>query len=218
MNTYKITFILLTPMAFIDLPTFDGVLSYAFARESNKENHFVQKLNYDKDELIDFSKMPLRMHENGYFIASQMYHSESIESVQRWKKRWANKNDNIADFGKNKRKVDISRGVFKSYDMPIITKDIEKVWFYFQSDDIEQVENLINKWIHFLGKKKSQGFGEIKNFEITKDFFNFAEIYRPIPCEFVDISQIKSFRLNYCAWKPPYWMPENFAKCVVPYE
>lgn len=214
-ETYKITFEMVKSMSFIDLPTFDGILSYAFAREKNGDKPFIQKLNYESDELIDFSEMPITRHENGYFIASSMFFGdcEIIEDTQRWRKRWDCKNDRLADFGKNKRKIDISRGQFKSYDMPITTKLIEKCWFYFQSTNVNEVERLLKKWIHFLGKKRSQGYGEIKSFKIETTKFDFNKIYRPIPVKFLD--SYDSEKIKYCAWRPPYWLPDNFDNCIV---
>jgi len=218
-NTYKITFTLLTPMAFIELPTFDGVLSYAFAREKMRESKagFQQKLNYEPDELIDFSDMPITMHSNGYFMASSMFFSdiEILEDTQRWRKRWDCKNDKIADFGKNKRKIDVSRGKFKSYDMPLSTKLIEKCWFYFQSEHIKEVERLVFKWIHFLGKKRSQGYGAIKGFKIESAEFDFNKTFRPIPTKFINTGNFEKVNFNYCAWRPPYWLPANFENCIV---
>ena len=72
----------------------------------------------------------------------------------------------------------------------------------------------LEKWINFLGKKRSQGYGEIKNFNIESDNFNFSNIYRPIPVKFINPLSIEKINIKYCAWKPPYWLPENFDTCV----
>jgi len=215
-NTYKIIFNLQTPMSFIDFPTFDGVLSYAYAREISKNKTFVQKLNYDNAELIDFSNMPIIMHKNGYFMASSMFYNsnETIEDTQKWRKRWDCKNDKIADFVKNKRKLEINKGCFKSYDMPISTKLINECWFFFQSENIEYINYLVSKWINFLGKKRSQGYGEVKSFKIESSDFNFNEIFRPIPIKFLN-SKFENINVKYCGWRPPYWLPDNFDNCIV---
>lgn len=219
MQTYKIIFKLLTPVSFIDIPTFDGILSYAFAREKLKGQRFVQKLNLTKEEILDFSEMPIAMHENGYFMASRMFwdKSKAIEHTQRWRKRWANKYDGIADFGNKIRKVRINSSEFKSYDMPLRVMSIDSVWFYFQSESMQEVDRLVRKWIYFIGKKRSQGYGEISFFNIKKAEFDFSKIFRPIPSESlkIDFQKFEKIEIRYCAWKPPYWLPENFAQCVV---
>lgn len=219
MQTYKIIFKLATPVSFIDIPTFDGILSYAFAREKLKGQGFAQKLNITKEELLDFSEMPIVMHEKGYFMASRMFWDETkaVEHTQRWRKRWANQHDEIADFGKQIRKVRINAGAFKSYDMPLRVVAIDKVWFYFQSESMQEVNRLVRKWIYFLGKKRSQGYGEISFFNIEKADFDFSKMFRPIPAESfeIDLQKFEKIEIRYCAWKPPYWLPENFAQCVV---
>lgn len=220
MNTYKITFNLLTAVSFIDLPTFDGILSYAFAREVKKDTIFEQKLNYLEEELIDFSKMPLCKHKNGYFLASTMRFdnaNEIIEDTQRWRKRFDCKHDYLADFGKNKRKIDITRGEFKSYDTPFGTKLIDNCYFIFQSDNVNFVEYLLKTWVHFLGKKRSQGCGAIKDFTIEKTTFDFNTIFRPIPIKlYENFNPQTEYNIKYCAYQPPYWLPQNFEKCLIP--
>jgi hypothetical protein len=152
-------------------------------------------------------------------MASRMFWDETkaVEHTQRWRKRWANQHDEIADFGKQIRKVRISAGEFKSYDMPLRVVAIENVWFYFQSESMQEVDRLVRKWIYFLGKKRSQGYGEISFFNIEKAEFDFSKIFRPIPAESFqhDLQKFENIEIRYCAWKPPYWLPENFAQCVV---
>lgn len=219
MQTYKITFKLATPVSFIDIPTFDGILSYAFAREKLKGQGFAQKLNITKEEMINFSEMPIIAHEKGYFMASRMFWDESkvIEFTQRWRKRWANKHDKLADFGKKIRKARINSGEFKSYDMPLRVLEINEVWFYFQSKSFPEVDRLIRKWIYFIGKKRSQGYGEISFFNIEKSNFDFSGIFRPIPIKLMKTDLEKEFKcqIKYCAWQPPYWLSTNFEECYI---
>jgi len=58
---YKITFNLQTPISFLERSTFDGLLSFCYAKELLQDK-FSQKLSYDKKEQIDFSGMPLNIH------------------------------------------------------------------------------------------------------------------------------------------------------------
>lgn len=209
---FKITFRLTSSISFIDKPCFDGILAYAWTKE-----HFgtVQaRLSIPKDELIDFNAvLPIMVHENGYFLASHMFFDGNcaIEQTSSWKKRWASKHDQIADFGKSKRKIDVGRGEFKSYDMPINLVNTPEVWFFFHSDDIKMVEHLIDKHICFLGKKRSQGYGEISDFAIEE--IPDQKIIRPVPKKF--FTSIPPGEIKYCAWKPPYWLPDNFDICII---
>jgi hypothetical protein len=218
MQTYKINIELNSPVAFIDRPTFDGILAYAWVREKTANKNLGQKLNLTKDELIDLSDMPIAMHENGYYIASSMFYDKenAVEFTERWRKRWGNKHDSLADFGKQKRKVRVNAGPYKSYDMPLRVVHVERVWFYFRTDKIEKVRELINKHIHFIGKKRSQGYGEISLVGFEKSDYNFSDIYRPIPARFLDISEYESLTIREHSWKPPYWLPEHIEPCAVP--
>jgi hypothetical protein len=135
----------------------------------------------------------------------------AIEQTGSWKKRWANNHDQLSDFGKAKRKVDVGRGEFKSYDMPINLVSIPEVLFIIESDNISNVEYLIGKHILYLGKKRSQGYGEISDFSIEP--VQNERIIRPVPVRF--LSENLEGELKYCAWKPPYWLPENIEPCLI---
>ena len=212
-KTYKIEFRLKKGISYIDLPSFDSILAFAYVREQNQGKPMIQKINYDKEELIDFSNMPILRHENGYFISSLMHVDELdiIEQTKRWRKRWDCKNDSIVDFGKQKAQINVNRETFKSYDMPISVKLIDKVWFYFKSDNVNEVYRLIDKWIHFLGKKASQGIGHVSGFSITES--DKKEIIRYVPIKFLDNCDTET--LKYAGWYPPYWLPDNLELCAL---
>lgn len=216
MKTYKVTFAMEAPLAFTDPPMFDSLISYAYAREVLGDK-FSQKLNISPNEMLDYSKMPIVQHKNGYFMASRMFWDEenAISHIQRWRKRWAAKRDYLTDFEKKKRKVRINAGEYKSYDMPLTCITTHHVWFYFQSDDIQKVKILLKKWIHFIGKKRSQGYGFFNHFEIEESNYDFPIGFRPIPVRFLKPADIDNdCQLKYTSWKPPYWLPDNFENCV----
>lgn len=219
MKSYKITFALSTPLSFISPPTLDGVLSYAYARETLGDN-FSQQLSISKDDMLDFSKMPIVQHEKGYFMASVMFWDKEnmTEFTEKWRKRWDAKHDDLVN---KPQKIRVQQGKFKSYDVPYDLKDIREVWFYFQSDDVEKVDYLLGKWVYFLGKKRAYGNGLIESFKIEESDFDFeAQAFRPIPTDHIDITDMVmkkkefKFSLAYCAWQPPYWLPDNMANCI----
>lgn len=215
---YKITFNMKAPICFIDKPIFDAIIAYCYAREY-LGNKFKQALNYDEKELIDFEAMPIKRHKDGYFIATWMFWEKEVEYQGSWKKRWANEHDHLADFGKLKRKVRINAGEHKSYDMPMNLHHIPKAWFYFDSEDVNEVMRLIDKWIFGIGKKTSQGYGEFSSYVIEKCDFDFqGESCRPIPIsedQFMEIMKTpNSLSLKYTGFRPPYWLPQNQGYCV----
>lgn len=200
-------------ISFTDLPTFDGLIAYAYAREKMQGKPIVTRQYIPDEELIDFSEMPIKKHPNGYFMASQMMYDEqkATESVERWRKRWHNKHESLADFGQNKRKVDVQRGEFKSYDMPIRLVSVPEVWFLFESDDIQEVENLVTKYIFGIGKKRTVGHGEIDGFSICET--TNEGIIRPIPLRFREGNEGGMIKL--CTWHPPYWDVSKAEICLI---
>lgn len=211
---YKITFQLKSAISFIDLPVFDALLAWCYMKE--KYGYVDQKLTIVQEEIELFHDLPIKKHDEGYFIASWMQFDETkeIEFTSTWKKRWANKTDHIVNFGKKLKKVMINKGDYKSYDIPIVLHNIKEVWFYFESKNIKEVENLISKHLYGIGKKTSQGYGEIESFEIENiDFNPFEQIIRPIPASSDYILQGGSARMM--GYRPPYWLPENQKLCKV---
>lgn len=208
---YKITFKIKTPMSFSGAVMFDGILAYAYAQEQlTGVDCQTQKLSYSKDELIDFSPMPLVKHEDGYFMASWMFYEDTVEYLGSWKKRWANEHDELSDFGSQKRKVRINAADFKSYDTPIRLVDIPECWFFFQSDNPDEVSRLISNHVFGIGKKTSQGNGLIESFSITPiDYNPFKNTIRPIPVG------APGPGIQFVGYYPPYWMQENQGFCRV---
>lgn len=218
MKSYKITFHLNTPLSFIAPPTFDGILGSAYAQEVLGER-FEQKLHIPKDELLDFTPMPIVKNEKGYFMASVIHYDPThmTEFTERWRKRWETQYDFLVA---NPSKIRTQQGKFKSYDVPYVLRDLKQVWFYFQSEDVAQVEYLIAKWIPALAKKRSHGNGDILRFEIEETDYDFDnQVFRPIPTDLIDINLLTSkpnfkFSLAYCSWQNPYWAKENMTNCI----
>lgn len=215
---FKITFELGSPISFTTRPTFDAILAYAYVHDML--GYVPQFLNISESGVLKFENLPIKRHEKGYFLASYMQYDESIaiESIEKWKKRWANKYDYLADFGKGKkRSISIQSGEFKSYDVPFPIIDIPEVWFYFDSDNIAEIDRLIDNYVSHIGKKRSQGFGYIKSKKLEIIDYNPFEndIIRPIPFEFIDKEKFPNVELDFTAWKPPYWNSCNFELCAI---
>jgi len=220
---YKITFKLSSPISFIDKPLFDGIIAYLFFKDKygiieHSVKHEYNPL-YDVDLFPDF---PLKKDSNDLYVSSFMQFDNSLNYTSSWKKRWANQHDYIADFGKSKRQVEIDKGAFKSYDTPLNLYSIPEVYFYFDTDNLEFLTKLVsNLW--GLGKKTSQGYGEIESFDIEKLDYNPFEkqVLRPIPILLSGLDpneQSKALVDGRCAMhrvKPPYWSVQDMKMCLV---
>jgi hypothetical protein len=89
---------------------------------------------------------------------------------------------------------------------------------WYGEGDIKRIEELISG-IHFIGKRRGSGFGEIAGFSMESADLDglqgpFDEPLRPIP-EGLFKGDTSSLRAD-AAWKPAYWHPENRAVCYVP--
>lgn len=89
---------------------------------------------------------------------------------------------------------------------------------WYAEGDAPAVERLISD-IHFIGKRRANGFGEILRYSIEPTDLdgligNFGEPLRPIP-ESLFNGDKTSLRAD-SAWRPAYWHPDNRAICFVP--
>lgn len=207
-----------SPIATQQTIMFDGILAYAYFQEhAPNDQKQVGLLSYDAK--FDFSKMPLVLHEKGYHIASWMLYDTTkvSEQMHTMLKKWDETNDYMADFGKSKRQVMIDRGEFKTTQIPIRIINVPQCWFYFQSENVQEVKRLIEKHIVGIGKKISRGYGFFKSFDIeeVENIFD-TQILRPLPANEDDLKNLQGMqRYEYRSWKIPYWLPENFCFCRV---
>lgn len=212
---YKVTFYFRTPVLQTQPPMFDGLLAKLWVLENLPPEQHGRK-NIPVNEIIDFSdKLPI-VYKNGIPQASEMFwhKDQSVNDIVRYRKKWEQRYDHLANFGKKKAQVSVMRGEFKSYDIPYQATAMLLAWFYFESENINEVERMLHL-LNGIGKKANIGGGEIKKFEIeTTDEVSFdTDILRPIPIRLrPDIVRKIQFR----AWKPPYWLPENMEACYVP--
>jgi len=197
---YKITFKMVSPVVLMDNVTFDSILAYCVYSHYRK----ITDIKTSGGKEIDESKqdIPVTKHKDGFYLASWDITTEEHESVERWRKRWDNTNDRLADFKKAKRKIDTARGKYKSYDMPIVVKSIDEISFYFKSKEVGKVSFFINNYLVGIGKKVKMGYGWFSGFEIEKVKDSDVLYYRPTPKNFK--SPLKTID-GFGGIKPPYW-------------
>lgn len=218
---YKITFTLKSGFCAAYPPLFDSILSWAYCvayanRDTDLRGELVW-MSDDDSRVFDFSTVLTIVYRDGLPCASEMFWDKdaAVLDVIRKRKKWDNKNDDIADFGKKKAQAQINKGEFKSYDIPYQVTVVDKVWFYFESNDLEGVRDLL-RYVVGLGKHASEGYGEIESYEIEPESelsFESGRILRPIPVAWMGE---QPYRRQLRAWKPPYWNPANNVLCYVP--
>ena len=218
MRYYKILFKLANKVvSFSDAtpPCFDGILAFAYMKHKNPDSIIFSDIAIR--DIQDFSELPICKHEAGYFLASQIQYDKQAcsRSFRNINSRWHSTHDYIADFNGNKRSVSVIRGEFKSVQLQIQTKQIDSVWFYFASEDIEFVRLLAGQ-IGSIGKKHNQ-LGLVDSFEIEElDNNPFTEtLLRPIPAS-IGITQKYAGVIKFCTWKPPYHQIQFAERCLCP--
>ena len=213
-----VTFELQSPVVFTDFLYGDGILSYAVVLEALGDD--IHNLPDIRNKLFDIP-LPLEMRGKKlkYPAMSVGFLGSGVDGITRWRKKWDEVDDDRADFGTKKQQVIKGGGAYKMYDMPVRYVSVKSVKFHC-CGNIDIISTLMKK-ITAIGKKRSQGYGavrkvvvkaEAKDFSCVKDGF----VTRPIP---ITESKPKwKGEKRFCAYKPPYWLPDNMAECILPRE
>jgi len=215
---YKITFEMISPICYTELPIFDSII--AFCEYCEKHRMYTDSHSPIGHEVLEFD-IPIQKHSAGFYLASYLCFSNEIEGVDSWKKRWHEKDDNIVHFGKGKRRVHTGMGEFKNFDMPMVIHSVKEASFYFDGDK-DYIEYLVCTHLTGLGKKTSMGFGWFKSLAIEKSCEKEKLLYRPLP--FVDTTEkINGLGINpanyvssFGSYRLPYWKPEYKEKILIP--
>jgi len=227
MSNFKITMHMGSPVGTIGYVYLDGILFRAAGLEMYGEdyiNHtipletFIPAINERLATIFDT--------RYGVLCASVGF-GENKEYTDSWSKRWDDVYDDVVKFNeKTKARVDVASGSFKNYHMPFMNKAFKDVIFYARGNATE-IERLLRTYIFSIGKKCSQGKGEILSMgfeEMEEDYSLFkGEIpMRAIPTEnypkYMDacIKNNRPFNIQTHPVMPPYWSIDNLKRCYMP--
>ena len=219
-ENFKVTAHMNTPIASVDYIILDSVISCAVAKEKLKDEYYNGENKYGTKEEIDNWLGDILDKEKEVYCTSIGF-GDCLESVTSWSKSFDSKNDDIINFtGKGKKRVDIGGGYFKNYHMPIVLKSFKTITFYVRGD-MGKVKHLLENYIFYLGKKGSQGFGEVVLWEFEKiendySLFKDGDVMRPLPARLCDLENIENYKVQNYAIIPPYWREDNIELCVMP--
>ena len=103
---------------------------------------------------------------------------------------------------------------YPTFETPSVT--------WFCEGDPDEIIDLL-RGVHFLGKKRAQGYGQVmeSGWSVDEDDLDgivgpAGEPLRPVPADM--FTGDRSLPLVDAAWRPPYWNPGNRAACYVPVE
>jgi CRISPR type IV-associated protein Csf3 len=221
-KNFKVIAHMASPVCVTDFIILDGVISAAIAKKLNGDNYYCGANICGTKETIDEWLNKVLDKQYGVYCTS-IGLGDSKEYISSWCKRWDDKNDDMVKFkGKGKQRIDIGSGNFKSYHMPLVIKSYKNITFYVRGD-MENVKELLENYIYYLGKKSSQGYGQIRKWEFKEveqdwSIWKDNKPMRPIPglqCqEYIKVG--KDLNLQECAIIPPYWRQDYRELCVMP--
>ena len=221
---FEVTATLANSAILYDSPTLDGILSWAVIAEVTQgrglpdtaEPYFIplplQRLWTCPDTLA-----PL-------WNATQFFPlEESVQHTVFWHKRGYR-----PELIKRKKMRGIEKphnpsfrtGPLKEYRIPMPRQSCLQ-WRAYGVGDMECIMQLL-KTVGYLGKKRTQGFGTIANWNIQKiteiDYFHNGQFIKSFPIDYPNIPEPPSgvtFSRYEAGWTPPYWYAGLYRPCIL---
>lgn len=210
MQAFKVTFNLKSPAVVNNDVYLDSLISSAKCREILKDKFFSNSKQAGDIELIRSTLDCLIEREFDVYKCSKLFFTDESCATTNYVKRFEHKFDFYVDANK---KVDEQRGFFKSaYNALYYSLDYSP--YAFCEGDLGEIKRLLTDNIQFIGKKASQGYGQIKSIEFEEiDKFNWIHnnaLVRNIPAKYA--SQFKGlcdFDIAEIPLISPYWREER---------
>jgi CRISPR type IV-associated protein Csf3 len=149
-----------------------------------------------------------------YACSFAVWPDHTAEGKSYWEKRIDAGRMDIVDLGKT-RKINIGKGEYRSYHMPIFYLSALRVEWYAVGNALEIERLLRDVWA--IGKKTAQGWGRVIRWEVEpwpEDWSarRNGELMRAIPIT----GDFDKNRVTLTGFRPPYWLRENQALCQTP--
>jgi len=143
---------------------------------------------------------------------------------ERWNTtRWRTHFDHDPEHQIKETHVNTSSGEFKSYNAALPYAATDSLTFFFEGD-ADRVVELIEDHVPAVGKKRSQGFGRIRDVQVTSAegavesaIYHNGRVLRSLPAKHAPIPD-PSFRYERRTVRPPYWHAANQTMAVPPFE
>lgn len=158
MKPLRITARLITPLATSDdySPSLDGLLEALWYDQRGEYSPNVTRETYQR------APLPLALGDldgEWYWKVSAPHYRYRSPSSFQIRRRWDVADVGRVDFGKKSQKWNTSAGEFKSYDLPIFTRQIERITWYAVGDRNAVLELLAG--CTALARKRAAGKGAI---------------------------------------------------------
>jgi hypothetical protein len=223
MSNWKVTAIMSSPIAG-DVPYLDGLLEFEMAQRQGKA-YQVQRC--EPCPPIGAIHIPCLRGDcgevRGIPRCSAPIYTVAAERHEHFAKRIAVEHASL--LSENQRLVVATGNSWtKSYRLPVHTRSIEKVVWFVGGSKRQSLRSLL-KSVHSLGKKRSQGFGRVAEWdfeEVEHDWSWFAKVpegtvlMRRLPfCEQLPKDLI-GYKRTFGGVAAPLWHPDRQMEIVVP--
>jgi len=213
----KITAKMRSPVCFSEYLRFDCILSAAKAKELLKSDFYTLGKQYSGTATVIKTLSAFLKFNASYGVFHASCAISDNEFVTAYSKRWNSAFDRTVKFkGKGKQEIDTARGFFKAYRNPLVYHVMPEIIFYAVGDK-QEITRLLSENIRYLGKKSSQGYGEIASWTVEtieedKSIFDGEKLMRVIPVS----EQVKAiYSIAELAVIPPSYRKET-QLCYIP--
>lgn len=149
--------------------------------------------------------------------------TETPSEPERWNTtRWRSHFDNDPDHQRKETHVNTSSGEFKSYNAALPYAAVDSLTFFFKGDP-DRVVDLIESHVPAVGKKRTQGYGRIRNVKVTSAdgaldsaVYHNGRVLRSLPATFAR-TVVPGITYERRTVRPPYWHAENQRMAVPPF-
>jgi CRISPR type IV-associated protein Csf3 len=229
--TYCLTLGLAAPVAASDpYIHLDSFVAFAAGVESIGRDGLAD-LEEGGDPEYFAEEMPFDRYEiDGEWVwatsAAGIAHPETdggVDEPERWNTtRWRSRFDHDPDHQIKQTQVNVSSGEFKSYNAALPYTAADTLTFYFEGDP-DRTKELIEAHVPAIGKKRSQGFGVIRDVSVEdvgeaveSALYHNGRILRSLPTEFAP-TVVPGVKYEQRTVRPPYWHMANKTMAVPPF-
>ena len=200
----------------------DSILSYAWIKLNMPDALYNSNPDALTAEKLIKPELPLEkrtMKNEWYWAASFAVYQASGEFITYWHKRFDKEFERF--LGGKKLTFSPQSGRFRSYRMPLLGNLAERIVWYCYGDPEEALKLLKDGAVTHIGKKRSSGYGLVKEWiieECDKDYSEVGpegELMRAM-LELPTGIEKGGITLREYGIRPPYWHRDNIFKCMVP--
>lgn len=211
----------------------DSFVSYGAAVESIGHDG-IADLEDGDDPMYFEDEMPFRSYEvDGDWVwattAAGIATADGtdLDERERWSTtKWRKHFDHDPVHQAKETHINTSSGSFKSYNAALPYTGADELTFFFEpaaDTDPERVVELIERHVSGIGKKRSQGFGQIRDLDLVdatgtveSALYHNRSLLRSTPASFAD-RVVSGVQIERRTTRPPYWHAANQAMSYAPF-